>query len=411
LIFAFITVPIFDYTARDRSGKYFKGTVESVSAHEAAALIRERSLYITRLTLHQKSLFSKSFSTVTFSKVSRRDITNLTRQLATMINAGLQLQEALTLLKSQTTNVAFAEMLNKISREIQGGGNLASALELYKHEFSPIYIALVRAGEASGTLDRVLLRLAENMEKDQEFRGKVKGAMVYPVIILSVMILVFEVLMIVVVPKLTDLYDQFGADLPIQTRILQALSKYSVKFWWLGLILLFLGFVAFKRWRATLVGRRIWDGMMLKIPLLGTLQKQIVLVEFTRTLGMLVGAGVHILDALNILVETMGNIHYQEALKEITKKVEKGFPLGVLFAQYPIFPPLLAQMVKVGEETGKMDDALMRISIYFERESEQTVKSLTTAIEPLMMVILGVGVGLFVYAVITPIYNLVNQFK
>jgi type II secretory pathway component PulF len=225
------------------------------------------------------------------------------------------------------------------------------------------------------------------------------------------MVIVFGLLMVLVVPKLTELYVGFGAELPLSTRLLQAISDFSVKFWWLVILLSVVGWKLFSKWKKTSIGRHAWDAFTLKIPLLGPLQKQIILVEFTRTLGLLVGAGVHILDALNILVAAIGNIHYQEALKDIAKKVEKGFPLGTLFAQYPIFPPILAKMVRVGEETGKMDEALVRLSTYFERESDQTVKGLTVAIEPIIMVILGVGVGFIVFSIITPIYNLTSQFK
>lgn len=402
-------MPEYTYTARDNGGKVVSGKVEASTEREAAGLIRERALFLTGLNLITKNTIS--FSLNRFQRVSFGDIVNVTRQMSTMVTAGLQIPEAISLLKNQSTNVAFNDMLTKIYRDLQAGGNFANALEKNPKQFSSTYVALVRAGESSGTLDRVLARLADNLEKDQEFRSRVKSALIYPAIILAAMVIVFGVLMTVVVPKLTELYVDFGADLPLPTRILQGISNFSVRFWWLIIILSVAGYVAFQKWRKTLVGRHLWDGLMLRIPLFGQLQKQIILVEFTRTLGMLVGSGVHILDSLNILVTSLENIHYQEALKDITKKVEKGLPLGTLFAQYSIFPPILAQMVKVGEETGKMDESLIKLSAYFESESDHTVKGLTTAIEPLIMIILGVGVGFIVFAIITPIYNLTSNFK
>ena len=402
-------MPIFSYSAKDKLGKLVRGTVEAANEKEAASLIRERSLYITGLTAQKNSPLS--FSLSRFQKVSFNDVVGFTRQLSTMVTAGLQVQEALNLLRVQSTNSAVVEMLTKISREIQGGGNLATALAKYPGQFSSTYIALVKSGESSGTLEKVLARLADNMEKDQEFRGKVKGAMIYPAIILMAMVVVFGILMTVVVPKLTELYVSFGSDLPLATRILQGISGFMVKFWWALIILMIFSYRFFKKWIKTDIGRHVWDKLLLNLPIMGPLQKQIILVEFTRTLGMLVGAGVHILDSLNILVDSLDNIYYQEALKDITKKVEKGFPLGALFAQYPVFPPILAQMVKVGEETGKMDESLIRLSTYFERESDNAVKALTTAIEPIIMIVLGLGVGFIVFAIITPIYNLTSQFK
>ena len=402
-------MPLYKYTARDVTGKIVKGRVEATNEREAVGLIRERELFLTNLDLIKKTEFSLSLNKL--RGISFKDIVNITRQLATMITAGLQIPEALELLRNQSTNPVLTDMLNKIGRDIQGGNNLGSALIKYPRQFPPTYIALIRAGESSGTLDKVLTRLADNLEKDLEFRSKVRGALIYPTIILIAMVVVFAILMTVVVPKLTELYVDFGQDLPLQTRILQAISNFSVRFWWLVLIVVIVGFNLFRQWKKTNLGRHIWDGFLLRIPLFGELQKEIILVEFTRTLGMLVGAGVHILDSLNILVESLGNIHYQEALKEITKKVEKGLPLGQLFAQYQIFPPILSQMVKVGEETGRMDESLIKLSSYFESESDHTVKGLTTAIEPLIMVILGVGVGFIVFAIITPIYSLTSNFK
>lgn len=401
---------IYNYTARDQAGKIVKGTVEADAEKEAVGLIRERSLLLTSLELKQNSL-SSVFSFNRFRKIKSSDITNFTRQLSTMITAGLQIQEALNLLKNQATNPAFSDLLNKISREIQEGGNFAISLSKYPKYFSNTYIALIKAGESSGTLDLVMARLADNLEKDQEFKSKVKGALTYPAIIIFVMIVVFGVLMTVVVPKLTELYTEFGSDLPLQTRILKGISEFCVRFWWVIIIGGVFGWRFFLKWKQTIVGRHIWDGFVLRIPLIGPLLKQVILVEFTRTLGMLSGAGVHILDSLNILVDSIDNIHFQEALKEISKKVEKGFPMGALFAQYPMFPPILAQMIKVGEETGKMDESLIKLSSYFERESDHTVKGLTTAIEPLIMIVLGISVGFIVFSIITPIYNLTAQFK
>lgn len=398
-------MPVFNYTARDNQGKIKKGTVEAASIKEAANLIRERSLFITNLV---KQRTGGSFGLPSFRKISFNDTVNFTRQLSTMINAGLQLQEALNLLKVQANNPMMGEVLEKIGRDIQSGMNLASALSQFPKQFPGTYIALIKAGEASGTLDKILLRLAENLEKDQEFRSKVKGALVYPVIIVITMILVFGVLMTVVVPQLLLIYADFETELPWATKVLQAVSGFSVKYWWIILIGSFVGWKLFAKWKTTYIGRHLWDSFLLRIPLFGPLLEEIILVEFTRTLGLLVGAGVHILDALHILIDVLDNIHFRESVEEIAKKVEKGFSMGALFAQYDIFPPIVAQMVKVGEETGKMDESLMKLSTYFERESDHKVKALTTAIEPLIMVVLGVVVGFIVYAIIMPIYSLTS---
>lgn len=401
-------MPLYSYSARNDLGKSVSGRVEANNEREAANLIRERSLFLIRLTEIKPGQLNLSLSRL--RRVRFNDIVNITRQMSTMITAGLQVPEAINLLKRQSVNSAVIELLNGIYRDLQGGGNLANALKKYPHQFSTAYVALIRAGESSGKLDKVLARLAENLEKDLEFRSKVRGALVYPAIIVATMLVVFALLMIVVVPKLSELYVDFGQDLPLATRILQGMSDFSVRFWWLIAFLLVGGSFIFVKWKNGPVGKRVWDGLMLRLPLFGRLQQEIILVEFTRTLGLLVGAGVHILDALNILIEAVDNIYFKDALKDITKKVEKGLPLGQLFAQHQIFPAILVQMVKVGEETGKMDESLIKLSVYFENETDHIVKGLTTAIEPIIMIILGLGVGFIVFAIITPIYQLTSSF-
>lgn len=400
----------FTYKARDKDGSPASGSVEAPSQDSAVKLLRNRELFVISIKeSHAKSGVSDIL--VRFKKVGYGDVVNFTRQLATMIVAGLSLPEALTILRSQTTNPAFVHLIADIEVQITGGGNLGDSLAKYPEAFSPIYVALVRAGESSGTLDVVLARLADTLESQAEFRSKVKGAMVYPVIIMVGMVAVVMVMMTVVIPKLTDLYKDFGIDLPTPTKILIALSGFFVQFWWLmigGMIGLF---VAYNKWRKTPIGELMVDSITLKLPLFGDLTKKVLLVEFTRTLAMLISAGIHILQGLQTLRDSLGNVLFRNAIDEISKKVEKGFPLGDTFAQYEVFPPIVSQMMKVGEETGKLDDTLVKLSRYFESESEHLVRGLTTAIEPIIMIVLGVGVGFIVISVITPIYNLTSQFK
>ncbi len=400
----------FSYKARDNAGKSVTGLVEAASSSQATKLLRDKQLFVVHLT-ETKERFSITSVMTRFQKVKFGDIVNFTRQLSTMIVAGLSLPESLTILRTQTTNPVFARVLLDIEHQIVGGGNLADSLAKYPSHFSAIYIALVRAGESSGTLDKVLTRLAETMEAQREFRSKVAGAMIYPIIIVIGMGVVVMVMMTVVIPKLTELYKDFGITLPASTQLLINVSWFFVRFWWLIIAGVVGAVVGFGRWRKTPVGERIIDTLILRVPLFGELQKKVILVEFTRTLGMLISAGIHILEGLTILRASLGNVLFRDAIADIAKKVEKGFPMGETFAQYEVFPPIVSQMMKVGEETGKMDDTLSKLSTYFETESEHLVKGLTTAIEPIIMVVLGIGVGFIVISVITPIYNLTSQFK
>ncbi len=260
-------------------------------------------------------------------------------------------------------------------------------------------------------MDEVLVRLADTMEKQQEFKGKVKGALIYPAIIVGGMIVVGFIMMIFVIPRLTSLYEDFDAERPMATQILIGFSTFLMRFWPILLILGGFAFYGLSLYRKTPTGRRRIDELLFKIPIFGPLQRQVILTELTRTLSLMVGSGVSILEALNISAGVVGNVVISDALKDAAKQVEKGFPVAFSFAKHPeAFPYILSQMIAVGEETGKMDEVLSKVSHVFEVESDQKVKTLTAAIEPLVMVMLGLGVGFLVIAIILPIYNLTSQF-
>lgn len=385
------------------------GLVEAPNKSTAARVLHDKELFV--ISINESGGKFKAAGIVRFQGVPFNEIVNFTRQIATMVVAGLSLPEALGILQSQTTNQLFASVITDIEHTIVSGGNFGDALARYPQYFSPIYIALVRAGESSGQMDQVLARLADNMDAERDFRSKVSGAMIYPVIIVIGMAIVIGIMMTVVIPKLTELYKDFGVDLPFSTKLLIGMSTFFVNWWWLIIIAVVGGSYGFTQWRKTKVGELVVDTIILHIPLFGELQKKIILVAFTRTLSMLITSGIRLLDALQILKDALGNVLFRNAIVEISKKVERGFPLGDTFAQYPVFPPIVSQMMKVGEETGKLDDTLLKLSKYFQSESENLVKGLTTAIEPIIMVVLGVGVGFIVISVITPIYNLTNQIK
>jgi type II secretory pathway component PulF len=259
-------------------------------------------------------------------------------------------------------------------------------------------------------MEKVLKRLADNLEKQAEFRGKTKSALIYPAIISIAMVVVALVMMIFVVPKLTSLYDEFGAQLPIATKILIGLSNFLINSWYLFGLLIVVGGYSLVQWKKTPSGRRFFDRYTLKIPIMGKLQSKIILTEITRTLGLLVESGISIIESLDIVSGTADNILFSEAIKKASKQVEKGVPLAAAIGVDENFPPIVSQMIAVGEETGKVDEVLMNVSGYFESEAEEAVKGLTTAIEPLMMIVLGVGVAFLVIAIVLPIYNLTSQF-
>jgi len=399
---------IFYYKAI-QNGKILKGKIEAEEENDVINYLKTKGIFI--IEIKKERSFQISLLNSIFDRVNFSDIVNFTRQLAMMINAGLTLVEGLDILKKQTTKQSIKKIINDFSEEVKAGNPFSTALKKYNSHFSNLYIALVRSGEASGKLGEILLKLADNLEKEQEFKAKVKGALIYPVIVVLAMIFVIFIMITFVLPKLLNLYKDFNIDLPFTTQALIILSSFMTKFWPLligGFILII---IIVKNYLKTKEGKFLYDSTLLKIPVLNKVIKMSSLVDLTRTLSILIGAGISILEALDIVKDTSENIVYQKSFANIYKKVEKGVSLATAMEEEEIFPPILVQMTQVGEQTGHLDDTLSRISRYFEMESELAVKAMTTLIEPAILVFLGLGVGFLVMSVITPIYNLTSSFK
>lgn len=397
----------FKYKGKTTKGEIVEGLVEALNEKEAVRILRERKLIPFFLEEKGGSSFGSLFSI--FQRVSSKDIAEFTRQLATMIAAGLPLTDSLIILQEQS-KPAMAKILADIVKEIEGGSSFYDALAKHSKIFSRIYLALIKSGETAGSLDEILKRMADSLEKQEEFKRKVKGAMIYPVIVITGMVVVIFIMMVFVIPKLTSMYEEFGTTLPLPTQILIAFSKFVRNFWFIFFALVGGAIYGFRAWRKTTFGRQQIDKFILKLPILGKLKTKIILTEISQTLSMLLAAGVPIIESLNIVAEAADNAIFENSMRKVAKEVEKGFPLTVTFEHFEEYPPIFSQMVAVGEETGKLDEVLLKLSKQFEMESEVAVKGLTTAIEPLMMVVLGIGVGFIVISIITPIYNLTSQF-
>jgi type IV pilus assembly protein PilC len=398
---------IFQYTVKNEHGETVRGRVEALTKEQASGILRNRSLLVISLRPQSDTIFS-GFNNVLFG-IKQDEIVSFTRQLSTMVTAGLTLSESLHILQQQS-KPALERMIGGILREIEGGTTFAKALQSQGKIFSQVYIQLVHAGETAGMLDAVLNRLADTMEKQKEFNSKVKGALIYPVIVILAMIIVATIMMVFVIPKLTQLYTELGSQLPLITQILIGMSKFTVNFWWLIIIAAVAATFAFRAWYLTEKGRVTVDGLLLKIPIMGILRQKVILTEFCRTMSLLLSSGISVLQALEILAAAQDNVLYKNALNESTDQVEKGVPLSQTIGKYDFFPPIVSQMISVGEETGKVDEVLMKLSLYFEAESEQSVRNLTAAFEPMIMIVLGLGVGILVMAIIMPIYNITSNF-
>ncbi len=398
---------IYAYTAKDAEGKTKVGFVEAASTDQAVEILRGRQLVPTEIK--EKSISPFTLLLRRLRGISEKEKAVFTRQLATMVAAGLPLARALEILANQASNPRFQEILSASLRDVQAGVSLSTSLEKHEGVFSRVYISLVRAGEASGALDKILLRLAENQEKRQEFIGQTRGALIYPAIVVIGMGGVFVMMMTFVIPKLMDMYRDLGADLPLPTRIMIGISGIFTNFWWALLLLAAVAVFGGWRFSQTTQGRYLLARIILRLPIMGNISSQSQLAEVTRTLGLLVSSGVPILTALDISKGAVGNVLYLEAIERTSVAVEKGAPLSAALKNDPLFPPSMGQMVEVGEETGKVDEVLAKISVFFESEVNQQVKNLSTALEPLIMVLLGIMVGFLILSVILPIYSLTSQ--
>lgn len=398
----------FNYSAKDRQGSPHNGEIETPDLHSAVVVLRRRGLIVTSVS--PKVTAADSFFYRFLNRVSFNEIVTLTRQLATMVGAGLTLSESVDILYEQEDNQRLKKALEEVSDSIKGGLTLAQALSRHHDIFPPLYVNLVKSGEASGKLDEVLLKMADSLEKDRAFRAKVKGAMIYPSVVITMMVAVVVIMMIFVIPKLTNLYQQSTLDLPLPTKILIATSNLFVNFWWVMLSILVIMVVALKRWVQTPKGSLVFDHLLLKFPLVGKIITNVTLTNFNRTFGLLAAAGIPLLTAINIVEDITQNKVFKNALRDSYRGVERGLSFSAQLSVLPIFPKIVSQMVRVGEETGKLDEIFYKLADYFEQESDNLVKNLTTAIEPIILVVLGIGVAFLVLSIILPIYKLTTSF-
>ncbi|NIT04040.1 hypothetical protein GTO10_03880 [Candidatus Saccharibacteria bacterium] len=402
-------MPIYNYIVKDPQGKTLTGTVEAPSASSATSILQERRYVVVSVTEKKEGGFLQKILEQ-FRGVSMGEKTVFARQLSTMVSSGLPLTNALEILRAQAETEKMQDVLGEMLADVQGGTALAKAMGKHPEVFNKVTVALVEAGEASGKLDTLLSQLAENMEKEQDFQSKTRGALIYPAVIAVAMVVVFIIMVAFVVPRLTDLYADIGAELPLPTQILISISNFMVRGWWaVFVILIAFGYGLF-RWSQTEKGRYQLSEIAFKVPVFGKLNKESEQARFARTLGLLSGAGIPITQALEITAAAMGNVLYKDAIIDAERQVEKGVPLSVPLKKDPNFEPILSQMIAVGEETGKMDEVLGRVALFFEGQAEGMIKNLTTALEPIILVALGVMVALLILSIISPIYQLTTQF-
>lgn len=396
----------FKYSVRDKTGKIVTGRLEGDSRDAVATKLRQMGYIILELDEDRLAQLNKiQFGT----SVKTKDVTVFARQFATMINAGLSLTKCLSILGSQSDSKELREIIGALGRDVESGQSLSEAMVKHARVFPPLFVNMVRAGETGGVLDEVLLRVADHFEQEAQLKGRIKSAMTYPISMLFLVLLVLVAMMIFVVPTFQKMFSDMGGKLPLPTQILVSVSEGARG--WPGLVVLVSVIavsVVFRWWIGTESGRLIWDGIKLRMPIVGPLVRKQALARFTRTFGTLVSAGVPILSALDIVSDTAGNEVVARAVKKVRSAIKEGETIAKPLAENPIFPSMVVQMIAVGEETGALDSMLNKIADFYDEEVSAAVDALTSIIEPVMMATLGVVVGGMVVALYLPMFQVIT---
>ncbi|MBU4319714.1 MAG: type II secretion system F family protein [Nitrospinae bacterium] len=386
------------------------GEMTAAAKEEVAAQLRRKNITPTLIT--EKKAGKKLFGCFGEGKVGDKDIVVFTRQFSTMIDAGLPLVQALDILSTQVENKTLSRVLGEIKENVEAGSTYADALKKHPRVFSELYANMVAAGEAGGILDTILNRLAAYIEKAMKLKKKVKGAMVYPIVVTSVAVLAIAIIMIFVVPTFSKMFAQLGGTLPLPTLMIISLSNFLAGIGGLLTGGAIVGIVvALKQFRRTEKGTHIIDKILLKLPIFGVLLNKVAVAKFTRTLGTLVSSGVPILDGLEITAKTSGNKVIEYAIMEVRKQVTGGKTLAEPLTKSKVFPPMVTHMISVGETTGALDTMLNKIADFYDDEVDAAVNALTSMMEPMLMVFLGGSVGFIVVAMYLPIFKLITLIK
>ena len=401
----------YTYKVRDRQGKLLEGSLEADSTTLVVNRLRQMGYVPIAIDKKDDSGLQSEVKLPFGGKPKLKDVAVFSRQFATMINSGLSLLRSLYILAEQTENKQLAGVVDQVRQDVERGASLSQALSRHPKMFNRLYIAMVRAGETGGVLDSVLLQLAATIEKQVELRRKIKSAMTYPTVVFCLCILIVAAMLLFIVPTFKGIYAQLGGTLPVLTRVLISISTMFKKFFPVVIVLVVVAIWAFRRWIQTDKGRSAWDRVKLRAPVFGKLVHKTALTRFSSTLGVLMRSGVPILESLEITSDTVNNTVLSAAVKDVQAGVKVGESMAKPLAQHDIFPPMVTQMIAVGEETGAVDTMLDKIGEFYSQEVEATVNALTSLLEPLLIVFLGACVGGMVIALYMPMFNIIKLIK
>jgi type IV pilus assembly protein PilC len=397
-------MPVYQWVGKNRLNKVQKGEMEALSEAAVRASLVRQKIAPTRIKPKPKDLFAN----ISFlqPKVKEKDIILFARQFSTMIDAGLPIIQCLDILHTQQDNTTFKKVLKQVKESVEGGATMAEALKAFPKHFDSLFVNMIAAGEAGGILDTILRRLAAYMEKAARLKARVKGAMTYPLATLAIAIIVLAVILVFVIPVFEEMFTDFGSELPAPTQFVVFLSDMvKSKILYIIAAAILFGF-AFKKYYATEKGRDATDALVLKLPVFGMLLRKVAVAKFTRTMGTMLTSGVAILEALDIVAKTSGNRSVEKAIYNVRSGIAEGRTMADPLTESGVFPPMVCQMISVGESTGALDAMLEKIADFYDEEVDQAVENMTALIEPIMLVFLGVTIGGLVIAMYLPIFKM-----
>jgi len=397
-------MPVYKWIAETPRGKIIKGELEAANERIVRAQLRRRRLKVIKIKEQPKDIFEN----ISFlqPKVKTKDVVIFTRQFSTMIDSGLPIVQGLTILAEQSENKTFRRILKEVVKDVQGGLSLGEALSKHPNVFDRLYVSLVSAGEAGGILEVTLQRLAAYLEKLEKLKSQIKGALTYPIVVIIIAIVVLAIIMVFVIPVFEKMFSEAGMPLPLPTQMVVNFSHFvkSKIHYILGSVIGF--FVLLKQIRKTYKGKKYTDAIALKLPVFGDLLRKSAIARFSRTLSTMVKSGVPILDALDIVSRTAGNAVVEEAVLDVKSGIAEGFTIAELLSEHELFPPMVVQMIAVGETTGALDTMLEKIADFYEDEVDAAVDALSSLIEPMLMVFLGGSIGSIIIAMYLPIFQM-----
>jgi type IV pilus assembly protein PilC len=393
----------YDYIIKTKKGKVRQGKIKAPSAAVVGEVLEKKGYLVVEVKEEKKSF---GFNIPFIGGIRLKDKTIFIRQLATMLDAGISIDEALEVIISQTRNSRLIVVLKGIKKRVEGGSSLSKALAEYPSVFDEVFVVVISAGEESGNLPKIIGQLAEEMEKEEDFSAKFRAAMIYPVFILIVLVAVIGIMMVFVIPQLKDMFESSEMTLPWTTKILLGVSGFVAGYWW-AILLAVIGIVVLLRYYfKTTNGQYLWSRTKLKIPVFNSLIENGSMVRFCRLISLLLGTGIPILRAIKLAGNSVDNLIYRDALKKAAEEVERGIPFSVPLEKSGVFPTIVPQMIRVGEQAGKVSEILNKLALYYQEESDSQIKSISSLVEPVVIIILGLGVGFVVFSIIIPIYQI-----